>query len=208
MVEKGECFMKTKTKQRKGLLVMIVGPSGVGKTVVAEALRDIYGDVLGRAVTTTTRDSRPGERDGVDYHFITKGEFTTREQNQEFYETNAFAHMSHLYGTGRTHMDSALESHKAVLVVIDINGMSALERQISYTLPIFLTPGSFKDLERRLMKRSGADRDTVRSRLKTAVSELEAFSGLGSVVVNKDGELKTTIKEVKDLIDECLKKGQ
>ena len=190
-----------KTKRGSGLLVIVVGPSGVGKTAVVRALEGIYGKITGRVITTTTRQPRPGERDGVDYHFITKKEFKKRDKEGKFYETNAYANMPHLYGTGCADMDSALKKNKIVFIVLDVNGTQAIKEKIPEALVVFLVPGDEKDLKQRIESRLGADKEVTRKRLATALEELKMSRNFSRPVVNEDGKFDATIEEIRQRID-------
>src|SRR5262245_7961052 len=132
------------------LLVVLSGPSGVGKTTVAKAL--LLQPGFGRAVTATTRAPRPGETDGVDYHFLDEKRFRADVQAGRFLEW-ADVH-GKLYGTPRASVARVLSEGKACLLVIDVQGAATLRSDAVPALYVFLAPPSAEELERRLRSRA------------------------------------------------------
>ena len=142
--------------KRRGLLVVLSGASGVGKTAIAARLLRLP-DVA-RTVTATTRAARPGERDGVDYHFLTDAAFRARVARGEFLE-HAQVH-GHLYGTPRDAVQALVGRGLVCLLVIDVQGAATLRRNGVEGRFVFVAPPSEDELERRLRGR-GTDSDEV-----------------------------------------------
>ncbi|MFO0936481.1 MAG: guanylate kinase [Gemmataceae bacterium] len=165
-------------------LIVMAGPSGVGKTTVAEHwLRECPYPVR-RAVTATTRPSRPFERPEVDYHFWTHEKFRTAIQSGQMMEW-AEVHSSDLYGTPRAEVDSYRAKGIAVLLVIDVQGAAQVRQSDPDLLSVFLVPPCFATLESRLIARGDAP-DRIARRLQTARNELARAHEFDRIMVNAD----------------------
>ena len=170
---------------------MITGPSGVGKgTLIKGLLQAIPG--LQLAVSATTREPRPGEQNGVDYHFLSGEEFEKRVQNREFVEHATYA--GNRYGTLRTELERPAQG---ILLEIDVQGA----RQVRETLPeatqIFIEPPSLEALKERLKRRGSDSAEQIERRLAVAPEELAAKDEFGYRVVNDD--LDRALRELVDL---------
>lgn len=156
--------------RKEGLLIVLSGPSGVGKDAVLTELQKTYPNIC-RCVTTTTRPRRNGETDGVDYTFISVEEFRDRAERGEFLE---YAHVhGHLYGTPRRWVEEKIERGTDVVLKIDVQGGLAVKRQIPNTIMIFLVPPSLAELEKRLRSRLTESEEEATKRLLNARKELE-----------------------------------
>jgi guanylate kinase len=158
----------------------------VGKGTVVAAVRRFYPEVW-VSVSCTTRPPRPGETDGVEYHFVDAEEFAQLVKAGDLLEHAMFA--GHAYGTPRAPLEARLAEGTPCLLEIELQGA----RQVRYTMPqarfVFLAPPSWDELVRRLTQRGTEPPDVVRRRLDRARIELAAESEFDDVVVNDDVEL-------------------
>jgi guanylate kinase len=164
-----------------GRVFVITGPSGVGKgTLIRGLLERVPG--LELSVSATTRPPRPGERDGVDYHFLSEEEFNRRVPAGEFVEHASYS--GHQYGTLRSELERHLPEAPGVVLEIEVQGA----RQIRATMPdavqVFIAPPSVEALRARLVGRGTDAPEDVEKRLATALEELEAEGEFHHVVVN------------------------
>lgn len=165
-----------------GKLVIISGPSGAGKSTVVKELLRRSPVPLVVSVSATTRPARQGERDGSDYHFL------SREQFQQMQVAGAFLECKEVhgnwYGTLRSEVASGLSDGKWVVLEIDVQGMLAVVQQVPDAISIFLHPGSTAELEKRLRQRGTESDQLVMRRLEVARRELAARSQYKYEVVN------------------------
>jgi guanylate kinase len=176
---------------RRGLLLVISSPSGAGKTTLAHALAK--NQRLEFSVSYTTRPPRPGERDGVDYKFVTEDEFTHMIARGEFAEW-AVVHGSR-YGTAIHTVNRALEDGKDYLFDVDWQGGAQIRRQWpDHSVLVFILPPSMAELERRLRRRATDSPEAIERRLAMAKRELEHFAEYDYLVVNEN--LDTALEEL------------
>lgn len=168
----------------RGQLVVLAGPTAVGKGAVSSYIRDNYPNVL-LSVSATTRTPRPGEVDGVSYRFVTDNEFDELEKSGQMLET-AIVHNAYRYGTPRKPIEDALAAGKSVLLEIDLQGARAVKKAVSDAVLIFLLPPSWEELVRRLTGRGTEDASEQARRLETAKMELAAQGEFDYRVVNDD----------------------
>ena len=187
---------RQKRKIEPGSLVVLAGPTAVGKGTVSSYIRDHHQDVL-LSVSATTRPPRPGEIDGVTYYFVDDAEFDRMVAADEFLEW-ATVHNAYRYGTPRGPVLQALSQGKSVLLEIDIQGARQVRQVFPEARLVFLLPPSWDELVRRLTGRGTEDSDEQDRRLKTAKAELEAQNEFDHRVVNSDVE--TAAREVVDLM--------
>jgi len=141
---------------------------------------------LVRSVSATTRPPRPGEIDGVDYHFITKEEFEERKKRGEFLECFEIFGQGHWYGTLWAEAASGLQAGKWVVLEIDVQGALEVMRRFPDALTIFLRPGTRGEIERRLRGRGTESEDSIRRRLAEADRELALADRYRYQVLNDD----------------------
>ncbi|MCU1545731.1 MAG: guanylate kinase [Homoserinimonas sp.] len=177
-------------------LVVLAGPTAVGKGTVSTFIRENYPHVH-LSVSATTRKPRPGEIDGVNYYFVTDEEFDRMEAEGRMLET-ATVHNAHRYGTPRQPIEEALAQGKSVLLEIDIQGARAVKRAMPEALLIFLLPPTWEELVRRLIGRGTEDSAEQARRLVTAKVELAAQDEFDYKVINHD--VSEAAQEVVDLL--------
>ena len=182
----------------RGILVVLSGPSGVGKTVVSEGLQEKSGYV--RAITATTRPPRTGEEDGVDYLFLDRAQFEQRVEEGGFLE-HAEVH-GNLYGSPHDGIEQQLAQSRVVLLLIDVQGAEKLRQDGVDALQIFLEPPGLEELRRRIEMRGVESEETMDLRLRNALSEMEQRDRYDRCVVN--GVLEDTVEEVFSIIEEEL----
>ena len=180
----------------KRLLLVLSAPSGGGKTTIARKLLQVRKD-LGYSVSATTRAIRNGEKQGVDYHFLTRPEFERQRDQHQFLEWAEYG--GQLYGTLKREIERIFaEGHHAVLD-IDIEGARQIRQNLSNSLQVFVLPPSAEVLMERLKGRNTENRDLLRKRLRRASEELAAVAEYDYAVVNED--LDTAVAQVSAILD-------
>ena len=184
----------------RGTLFIISAPSGAGKTSLVRALLVDNPDVV-VSVSYTTRPMRPGERDGVDYHFVDHGTFEELIKAGDFLE---YAEVfDHCYGTSRSHVMEQLDKGLDVILEIDWQGAQQVRRAMPENISIFILPPSREVLEHRLRSRKQDSDKVIARRLGDAVTEIGHYDEFDYVVVNDDFD--TTVGELKAIIKSPLK---
>jgi guanylate kinase len=180
---------------RKGRLFVITAPSGAGKTSLIEALMR-EDPRLKLSISYTTRAPRPGEQDGVDYHFVDDATFLAMRGRDEFLE-NAEVH-GNRYGTARRVITEALARGEDLILEIDWQGARQVRGKYSDCVGIFILPPSVEELERRMRAR-GQDADAViRRRVEAARGEMEHAGEFDYAIINK--EFETAKRELAQII--------
>lgn len=183
-------------RSRSSRLVVLAGPTAVGKGAVSGYIRENYPDVL-LSVSATTRKPRPGEVDGVNYFFVTDEEFDRLEASGQMLET-ATVHNAYRYGTPRAPIDAAIAEGRSVLLEIDLQGARSVRRAMPDAVLVFLLPPTWEELVRRLIGRGTEDAAEQARRLETAKVELAAQDEFDYRVVNAD--VSQAAREVVDLM--------
>lgn len=194
--------MPKRQKGKRGLLVILSGPSGVGKsTIVKRLLKSNPG--LKMSISCTTRPRRPGEKDGKDYYFIGKQEFTKKVENGGFLEW-AEVH-NHYYGTPKPELEKALEDKQTVMLEVDVQGAAGIKEWLykarlrkSATF-IFLIPPSVDMLAFRLKRRKTESAELMNYRLRAAIAELQVMEKYDYIVVND--KVENAAKKIKAIIN-------
>ncbi len=179
------------------LLVVISGPSGVGKDAVLDKMKE-KGLPFHFVVTATTRAPRPGEQQGVEYHFLSEEEY-----DRLLAEDGLLEHAEvygRRYGVPRAQVREALAHGRDVIVRIDVQGAATIRKLAPEALFIFLAPGSQAELEERLRRRETEDEAAFRLRVETAAKEMTGRDQFDHVVVNKQGKLDEAVERVVALI--------
>ena len=146
--------------QRRGKTFIVSGPSGVGKSTVLKALFDQRTDLY-FSISATTRDPRPGEVDGVHYHFIPAEEFHRMVEEDEFLEYAEY--VGNFYGTPKKYVDRAMDDGRDVILDIEIQGANQICAKRPETVRIFIAPPSWVELERRLTARGTDSQESSRA---------------------------------------------
>lgn len=168
---------------KRGRLYVIAAPSGAGKTSLLQALMRRRPE-LSFSVSCTTRDPRPHERDGRDYHFIERAEFERLIAAGEFIEhADVFGN---LYGTRRSVVESALAGGRDLILEIDWQGARQVRDRLPEAVRIFILPPSRDALESRLRKRASDSEDAIARRLAESMLEMSHWRDFDYVVVNRD----------------------
>jgi guanylate kinase len=165
-------------------LIVLSGPSGVGKSTVLRSLVARFPDRLRLSISATTRAPRPGEVDGVDYYFLTPDEFTRRRQAGEFLECCEVFGRGHWYGTLKSEVRPSPTDPKWVILDIDVDGAEKVRGQFPDVPTIFLRPSSEAELERRLRARGTESEEGISRRLEVARRELARANQYKYQVVN------------------------
>ncbi|PKQ26150.1 MAG: guanylate kinase [Actinobacteria bacterium HGW-Actinobacteria-4] len=163
-------------------LLVLAGPTAVGKGTLIRALRDRHPE-LWVSVSATTREPRPGEVDGEHYHFVTEQEFTSMTEAGELLEW-ATVHGKHRYGTPRIPVESSLIAGAPSILEIDVQGARQVRRNMPEALLVFVAPPSWEALVSRLEGRGTEDARERERRLATAREELDAAAEFDEIVVN------------------------
>ncbi len=177
-------------------LVVLAGPTAVGKGTVSAHIRENYPEVH-LSVSATTRAPRPGEVNGVNYYFVSDDDFDRLIETGQMLET-ATVHNAFRYGTPRAPIDEALAAGKSVLLEIDLQGARSVRKVMPAAVLVFLLPPSWEELVRRLIGRGTEDTAEQHRRLETAKVELAAQHEFDHRVINSD--VSTAAREVVDLM--------
>jgi len=183
------------TISRRPLIVVVSGPSGVGKSTIVARVLECRDDIR-LSVSMTTRGPRAGERDGEDYFFVTEDEFARRRDAGELLEWAA-VHGNH-YGTPNRYVEEQAGAGRTVLLEIDVQGGMSVKKKRPGAVLVFLLPPSLEELEARLRGRGTDDESVVRRRLKNARWELGFFNEYDYLVVNE--EIASCADDVLDII--------
>ena len=163
------------------MVFVITGPSGVGKGTLIRGLLERIPE-LELSTSATTRKPRPGEQNGVDYHFLTPEQFAQRVQAGEFVEHATYS--GNMYGTLRSELERRAQAGNPVVLEIEVQGARQVRESIPDAVAVFIAPPSLDALRARLVGRGTDGPEEVDERLRTAERELESQPEFGHVVVN------------------------
>ena len=184
---------------RGARLVVLAGPTAVGKGTVAACVREQHPDIW-ISISATTRPPRPGEVDGLHYHFVDEAEFDRLVAEDGLLEW-AIVHGRHRYGTPRAAVDAELAAGRPALLEIDLQGARQVRERMPDALMVFLKPPSFDELVRRLVGRGTEIEEERERRLATARVELAAEEEFDVTIVNSD--VQKACSELVDLISQA-----
>ncbi|RFA37659.1 guanylate kinase [Virgibacillus dokdonensis] len=181
--------------EEKGILFILSGPSGVGKGTVRKALFNQDTD-LKYSISMTTREKRPGEKEGVDYFYKSKQDFEQLIKENQLLEYAKY--VNNYYGTPREYVEKTLESGYDVFLEIEVQGALQVRENFPEGVFIFLFPPSLEELKNRIVHRGTESQDLVLNRLKEARKEIEMMDKYDYVVVNDDVAL--AVKKIQAII--------
>lgn len=169
---------------KKGLLIILSGPSGVGKGTVRQELFKDESLNLAYSISMTTRKPRPTEQDGIDYFFVSEEDFQEKIEKSELLEYAKF--VGNYYGTPKFYVEKLLNEGKNVVLEIEVQGALQVMASCPQALTIFLVPPSFEELERRIRGRRTEAEEVVKERLDKARKEIATKDEYKYVVENDD----------------------
>jgi len=182
---------------KKGILMVISGPSGAGKGTVVKEL--IKRDDFALSISATTRKPREGEKDKVDYFFKSEEEFKKMIENGELLEWASF--VDHFYGTPKAYVLSMIEKGKNVVLEIEVQGAEQIKKLYPETVRVFLLPPSREELEKRLAGRGTEDAQTISKRIARASEEIKLVDKYDYVVIND--EVEKAVDRISKIVDVC-----
>jgi guanylate kinase len=180
-----------------GKLIVISGPAGAGKTSIVRRLMELERGRLELSVSATTRAPRPGEIEGVSYHYLAPEDFARRKEQGEFLEC-AEVYPGLWYGTLRSAVAPSLAAGKSVLLEIDVQGMRSVMANHPAAITIFILPPSWEVLEQRLRGRKTETEAAIQRRLEVARRELAAAGEYQHQIVNQD--IETAVLQIQTIL--------
>lgn len=181
---------------KRGMLIVLSGPSGVGKGTVRKAIFDQGGNDFQYSISMTTRKPREGEVNGVDYYFVSKEEF---EHNIETGQMLEYAkYVDNYYGTPLKYVNETLDQGKDVFLEIEVNGALQVRKKSPDGVFVFLTPPDLMELKQRIINRGTEDMETINKRMKKAVEEIRMMQDYDFAVVND--KVENVVESIKTII--------
>ncbi len=186
--------------KKRGLLIVISGPSGAGKGTICKELLEKNDNLL-LSVSATTRSPRNGEVDGVNYHFLCKDDFITRIEKNDFLEHAEV--YGNYYGTPKSNVDKMLDSGRDVILEIDIQGALKVKENTEEGVFIFILPPSMEELKQRIINRGSETPESLMKRFKSAYKEINFVSKYNYAVVNDEVDIAVEKLEAIILAEKC-----
>lgn len=181
---------------RKGLLIVLSGPSGVGKGTVRQRMVESKAFDFKYSVSMTTRNMRPGEVDGVDYYFSTKDDFKNAIADGQMLEYAQY--VDNFYGTPLKPVQEMLDAGNDVLLEIEVNGAMQVREKMPDGVFIFLTPPDLIELKNRITKRGTDEQSVIDKRMETAKTEILMMENYDYAVVND--QVENAVEKIKDIV--------
>ena len=178
-----------------GKLIVITGPSGVGKGTIVRSLLESHPN-LSLSISATTRQPRQGEIEGVDYYFLSRTEFESAIAREEFLEWAEYA--GNYYGTPRTKVETQIALGNSILLEIEVVGAKKIAAIFPSALRIFILPPSLEELEQRIRNRGKNSEESIAHRLQIAQTEIDASAEFDFTIVNDD--LSKAIAQIEEII--------
>jgi guanylate kinase len=197
--EQASARLRTKKarKTSRPLLIILSGPSGVGKDALLARMRK-SGRPFHYVVTATTRPRRPREKDGVDYHFLSQKEFQQMMDRGQFLEwANVYGNY---YGVPREEITSALSKGMDTIVKVDVQGAATIKKLLPQAVFIFLMPPSMEELKRRLRRRRSESPTDLALRLKAAKHEIQSLPLFDYVIISRQNKLDEVILQIDAIV--------
>lgn len=182
---------------KRGLPIVISAPSGAGKGTVIPLVMQALPDAA-YSISCTTRGPRPGEQDGVNYHFISEKDFEARVRDGQMLEYNRY--VDHMYGTPKEQTERWLSAGTDVVFEIDVNGAMHIKESLPEAVLIMLLPPDYATLEARLRGRGTDDDAIVRQRLEAALTEIEYLPRYDYFVINHTGKAEEAARQILAII--------
>lgn len=177
--------------EHNGVVLVLSGPSGAGKSSLINKIKGDIGDYY-FSLSTTTRPMRKGEKEGIDYHFVSEEAFAKDIEDDHFLE-HAVVHGNY-YGTSLKPVKEALSKGKLVIFDIDVQGNTAVNDRLGdITTSVFITPPSLSELKKRLVNRSTDSEEVVDGRIKMAKREIQRITEYDYIVINDDLDLAADV---------------
>ena len=188
------------SKEKQPILLVLSGPSGVGKDAVLSRMRELR-EPYHFTVTATTRTKREGEKEGKDYIFISSKKF------KELIKAGGFLEWAEVYGNyygvPKDQVKSALGEGKDVIIKIDVQGAQTIKKLASEALYIFLAP---EQLEKRLTERMTESSNSLKIRLETATQEMKSATWFDHIVINHENQLDRAVAEIQKIVENAKMK--
>ena len=185
-------------KHREPLLVILSGPSGVGKDAAIDALKKRNGNLC-HIITVTTRKKRPNEIDGTHYHFVDKADFQKKIRAGKFLEWAKV--YGNYYGVPLDSVKQAIKHNKTAIIKVDVQGTKTIKSIIPEAIYIFLTPSSIRDLNQRLVKRDKTFKKDFNLRLSKAHEEIDYLPLFDYVIENKRNNLDYAVSRIMSILE-------
>lgn len=189
-------------QKRRGVLLVLSGPSGAGKDTVMQKLLKKYPNMK-KLVTTNSRPPRDDEKEGFDYHFISRDEFERLIAEEAFFEWVEYR--GHYRGGQKKHVKEALESGRDVVWRIDVRGVKNIREKVKKMFPhsafVLLAVRDLETLKHRIIRRNSESREELAWSVDMAVWEQRQWHDFDFIVENEDGDLDRTVKKVGEIVD-------
>ncbi|POH19375.1 guanylate kinase [Fructilactobacillus sanfranciscensis] len=181
---------------KRGMLIVLSGPSGVGKGTVRKALFEDPEVDFNYSISMTTRNPREGEKNGVDYYFVSKEQFEEKIKNGEMLEYAKY--VDNYYGTPLNYVNEQLNAGHDVFLEIEVNGALQVRANCPDGVFIFLTPPDIKELRSRLVGRGTDDLEVINKRIQKASKEIRMMQNYDYAIVND--KIKNAVEQIKDIV--------
>ena len=202
MMPVDDVMVELDRQRKRGVLLVLSGPSGVGKDTVMLRLLEKYPN-MEKLVTTNSRPKRPDERDGYDYHFVTREEFEKLIAEEAFFEWVEYR--GHYRGGQKKHVQEALDSGKDVIWRIDVRGVKNIREKVKEMFPhsafVLLAVRDLDTLKKRMEERASESQEGLAWSMDMAVWEQRQWHDFDYVVENENGDLDSTVDHVAKIVE-------